>query len=151
MPFTITSAAFGDGESIPNEFTCDGANVPPPLSWRDAPHGTRSFALVVDDPDAPGGTFTHWLLYDVPAGTTHMTHAAPGKTLPNDFGRRGYGGPCPPPRHGPHRYVFSLYALDVPALELRGDSRRALDRALHAHTLEVARLTGRYQRQHAQP
>jgi Raf kinase inhibitor-like YbhB/YbcL family protein len=146
MAFTLTSAAFGDGETIPRQFTCEGDDEPPPLAWSDPPTGTRSFALVMDDPDAPGGTFTHWLLYDIPAAETALRDRHTGTSLVTSFHRPGYGGPCPPPGHGPHRYVFALYALDVDRLDVHGRNRDALERALTPHTLAVARLTGRYQR-----
>ena len=145
MAFTLISSAFHDGGVIPRECTCDGEDVPPPLAWSGVPEGTRSFALVVDDPDAPGGTFTHWLLHDIP-GSAAALPASPGKALRTSFGRTGYGGPCPPRGDPPHRYVFTLYALDVPALGLHDGTRASLDRALRAHTLGVARLTGRYGR-----
>ena len=147
MTFTLHSSAFGDGDAIPRRFTCDGKDLAPPLAWSHAPQGTRSFALVMDDPDAPHGTFTHRPLYDIPATTTELREEAVGKALQNSFGRANYGGPCPPPGHGPHRYVFTLYAVDVPALDLRGRTREALERALRAHMLATARLTGRYERQ----
>ena len=98
---------------------------------------------------APEGTFTHWVLYDIPSGTTALTQPSHGRSLANDFGRPGYGGPCPPRGHGPHRYVFSLYALEVPVLDVLGRSRAGFDRGLRAHMLGVARLTGRYQRRGA--
>jgi Raf kinase inhibitor-like YbhB/YbcL family protein len=144
MAFTITSQAFNDGEPIPISYTCDGADTPPPLLVNDAPEGTRSFALIMDDPDAPTGTFTHWLAYDIPAG--QGVDATRGKSLQNDFGREGYGGPCPPPRHGTHRYYFTLYAVDVPSLTLGGARRTHLEAALEGHTLATARLMGRYER-----
>jgi Raf kinase inhibitor-like YbhB/YbcL family protein len=147
MTFTLRSSAFGDGDTIPRQFTCDGKDLAPPLAWSHAPQGTRSFALVMDDPDAPHGTFTHWLLYDIPATTAELREGVVGKALQNSFGRASYGGPCPPPGHGPHRYVFTLYAVDVPALDLRGRTREALERSLRTHTLATARLTGRYERQ----
>jgi hypothetical protein len=146
MSFTLTSSAFNEGDAIPAKFTCDGANLVPPLVWSEPPQGTRSFALIVDDPDAPGGTFTHWLVYDIPASAAGLADHSLGKTLRNDFGRTGYGGPCPPSSHGPHRYVFTLYALDVPLLTLQGRTRDTLERALEAHTLASARLMGRYRR-----
>lgn len=147
MAFTLTSSAFEDGQTIPREFTCDGIDVAPPLTWSDVPEGTRSFALIMEDPDAPHGTFTHWLLYDIAATATELREQADGTALPNSFGRAAYGGPCPPPGHGPHRYVFTLYAIDVAALDIHGRSRAALDRVLRAHTLATARLTGRYERE----
>jgi Raf kinase inhibitor-like YbhB/YbcL family protein len=146
MPFTLTSPAFRDGETIPTTFTCDGDDLPPPLAWSNPPSGTRGYALVMDDPDAPGGTFTHWLRYDIPATATALHGDDRGKTLATSFHRPGYGGPCPPPGHGPHRYVFALYALDTDSLDVHGRNRDALEVALRAHTLGVARLTGRYER-----
>jgi Raf kinase inhibitor-like YbhB/YbcL family protein len=146
MPFTLSSSAFQDGETIPRQFTCDGVDLAPPLAWSGAPDGTRSFALVMEDPDAPRGTFTHWLLYDIPATTTELRDQADGKALPNSFGQAAYGGPCPPPGHGRHRYVFTLHAIDVPQLDIHGRTRPSLDRALRAHTLATARLTGHYER-----
>lgn len=145
MAFAIRSAAFADGAAVPRDFTCDGANTPPPLEWRDPPSGTRSFALIVDDPDAPRGTFTHWLLYDIPATSTAIDGDRVGKPLANDFGNAGYGGPCPP-RGAPHHYVFTLYAVDVPSLHLKGKSRKHLERALEGHTVGTARMTGVYKR-----
>ena len=147
MAFTLTSSAFDDGEIIPVQYTCDGDNRVPPLAWHGAPEGTRSFAVIVDDPDAPGGTFTHWLVYDIPGTSDSIAGEPPGvQTLTNDFGHQRYGGPCPPPRHGPHRYYFRVYAVDVPALQLHGKTRDALERALRAHTLGTAQLMGRYER-----
>ena len=146
MAFTLRSSAFEDGEMIPRQFTCDGNDFAPPLAWSDAPEGTRSFALVMEDPDAPHGTFTHWLLYDIPATTTELREHVGGKALRNSFGRAEYGGPCPPAGDGPHRYVFTLYALDVSALDMHGRTRQALERSLHVHTLVTARLMGRYER-----
>jgi len=149
MAFTLTSSAFQDGEDIPRQFTCDGRNLAPPLTWSDPPEGTRSFALIMDDPDAPHGTFTHWLLYDIPLTATELAEA--GSALQNSFGRAAYGGPCPPFGDGPHRYVFTLYAVDVAALDLHGSTRASLDRALGGHTLATARLTGRYARARKAP
>jgi Raf kinase inhibitor-like YbhB/YbcL family protein len=145
MAFTVTSPAFSDGQPVPREFTCDGKDVPPAISVSDPPQGTQSFAVIMDDPDAPKGTFTHWLAYDVPADGSAL-RATAGKTLKNDFGRKGYGGPCPPPSHGPHRYYFTVYAVDVPALDVSGGSRDHLEAALEAHTLATARFMGRYER-----
>jgi Raf kinase inhibitor-like YbhB/YbcL family protein len=145
MAFTVLSPAFADGHPIPTQFTCDGDDAPPPIIVDDPPQGTRSFALIVDDPDAPKGTFTHWLAYDIPAQGNDL-RATAGKQLENDFGRNGYGGPCPPPGHGVHRYYFTVYAVDVPSLEVAGPSRRDLEAALGAHTLAEARFMGRYER-----
>ena len=109
MAFTLRSSAFQDGATIPSQFTCDANNLAPPLAWSDAPEGTRSFALVMDDPDAPHGTFTHWLLYDISPKTTELGDQPFGTALPNGFGRAAYGGPCPPP--GPWVASICLYAL----------------------------------------
>ena len=145
MPFTIKRSAFADDNTVPKQFTCDGNDTPPPISVSDPPDGTRSFAMIMDDPDAPSGTFTHWLAYDIPAGAAAL-HADRGKTLQNSFGRPGYGGPCPPRGHGPHRYIFTVYAVDVPSLSVKGKSRTDLESALKGHTLGTARFTGRYER-----
>jgi len=145
MAFTVKTSAFHDGDTVPKEFTCDGTDKPPELEISDPPEGTRSFALIMDDPDAPKGTFTHWLAYDIPANGKDLA-VTQGKTLRNGFGRTGYGGPCPPPGHGTHRYFFTVYAIDVPSLGLRGDSRQDLEDALKTHALATARLMGQYAR-----
>jgi Raf kinase inhibitor-like YbhB/YbcL family protein len=145
MAFTVTSPAFADGQIVPREFTCDGNDAPPAMTVSDPPQGTKSFAVIMDDPDAPKGTFTHWLAYDVPADVSGL-RATAGKALTNDFGRKGYGGPCPPPGHGAHRYYFTVYAVDVPALDVGGGGRDDLEAALEGHTLAKARFMGRYER-----
>jgi Raf kinase inhibitor-like YbhB/YbcL family protein len=145
MAFAINSPAFSEGAAVPAQFTCDGADVPPPIKVSDPPAGTSSFAIIMDDPDAPKGTFTHWLAYDIPASKTEL-QASAGKSLRNSFGRDGYGGPCPPPGHGPHRYFFRVYAVDAPALPLKGKTRQDLEKALETHTLATAALMGRYER-----
>jgi Raf kinase inhibitor-like YbhB/YbcL family protein len=147
QPFALRSDAFEDGQRIPARHTCEGEDVSPSLSWSEPPAGTRSLALVVDDPDAPGGTFTHWLAWGIDAGARAL---AEGEAAPregrNDFGRPGYGGPCPPPGHGPHRYSFRLTALDV-ELDLAAGARKdELERALDGHVLAVAELVGSYER-----
>jgi Raf kinase inhibitor-like YbhB/YbcL family protein len=151
MPFRLTSPAFADGAFIPARYTCDGENLSPPLEWEDPPAGTRSFALIVDDPDAPVGTFTHWVLFDVPGSARSLAEAPPQKTVGlsgrNDFGRSGYGGPCPPRGHGAHRYFFRLSALDVDSLKLAAGARRSeVEGAIKGHVLGVAQLMGRYER-----
>jgi Raf kinase inhibitor-like YbhB/YbcL family protein len=145
MAFTVTSPAFANGQPVPKQFTCDGNDVPPPITVDKPPKGTRSFAVIVDDPDAPNGTFTHWLTYDIPADENAL-RASAGKTLKNDFGRKGYRGPCPPSGHGAHRYYFTVYAVDVSSLDVPGDSRDDLEAALKGHTLGTARFIGRYER-----
>jgi Raf kinase inhibitor-like YbhB/YbcL family protein len=145
MAFAVNSPAFGEGATVPTQFTCDGNDAPPPIKVSDSPAGTRSFAVIMDDPDAPKGTFTHWLAYDIPASKSDLQVNA-GKSLRNSFGRDGYGGPCPPPGHGPHRYFFKVYAVDEPSLRLAGQTRQDLEKALETHTLATAALMGRYER-----
>ena len=150
MTFTLTITAFADGGLIPAKFTCEGANVSPELRWNDAPANTRSYALIVDDPDAPAGTFTHWVLFDMPAERSSLAEGAGaiGAAGKNDFGRAGYGGPCPPRGHGPHRYTFTLHALDIASLKLKaGAGRREMETALRGHILAQAAYLGRYERQ----
>jgi Raf kinase inhibitor-like YbhB/YbcL family protein len=151
--FILTSSAFKSGEAIPLEYTCDGDNVSPPLAWADAPAGTQSLALIVRDPDAPGGTFIHWVAYNIPPTTRALAKSVRGAkrasdgTLQgqNDFARIGYGGPCPPP--GPtHHYHFTLYALDTRLAERAGDDAAQLDSAMNGHILGQAALVGTYHR-----
>jgi Raf kinase inhibitor-like YbhB/YbcL family protein len=150
---TLQSPAFSDGEVIPVRFTCEGDNVSLQLEWKGAPDGTRAFALVMDDPDAPRGTWVHWIIYDLPGGVDELAeHLPTSQELPsgarqgrNDFGRIGYDGPCPPPGAA-HRYYLRLFALDAP-LDLEPGARRAgLDRAMRGHVLAHAELMGRYRR-----
>ena len=139
----LTSPAFGPGERIPDAHTCEGGDVSPALAWDDAPPGTRSLALVMDDPDAPRGTFTHWLAWGIEADAGGLAQgAAPARQGLNGFGGLGYGGPCPPRGHGPHHYRFRLHALDSPLPLGSGADRRALEDALSGHVLEVAELVG---------
>jgi Raf kinase inhibitor-like YbhB/YbcL family protein len=151
MAFKLMSSAFPEGGTIPKLHTCEGADLSPALEWGGAPANAKSFALIVDDPDAPAGTWNHWLLWDIPASTHSLAQGLkPGQTGEsgtNDFGKPGYGGPCPPKGHGPHRYFFKLYALDTESLDLRAGAKRAdLDRALRNHTLAEAQYMGRYER-----
>jgi Raf kinase inhibitor-like YbhB/YbcL family protein len=145
MAFTLTSPAFVDGNAIPVQFTCDGNESPLPLLVSGSPVETKSYAVIMDDPDAPGGLFTHWMAYDVPADGTELKTTA-GKTLLNGFGREGYGGPCPPQSKGAHRYYITVFALDIASLELSGATRDDLDAAIKGHTLAKARMMGRYER-----
>jgi Raf kinase inhibitor-like YbhB/YbcL family protein len=141
----ITSDAFAAGGTIPSRHTCDGENVSPPLSFAGAPEGTHSLALVVDDPDAPVGTFTHWLAWGIDPDAKGLGEgqAAPREGR-NGFGTIGYAGPCPP--HGRHRYFFRLHALDT-ELDLQpGSDHDQLDCALDGHVLETAELVGGYER-----
>lgn len=156
MPLTLVSPAFAPGAAIPARCTCDGDDRSPPLEWRDAPPGTRSFALVVDDPDAPDPaaprrTWVHWVLWDIPSAVTSLPEAVPDTELPsgtrvgvNDSHHRGYGGPCPP--IGEHRYFHKLYALDTVLGELPVPTKGALLAAMEGHVLAEAQLMGTYRR-----
>ena len=153
MAFALTTTAFSAGGEIPKKHTCDGADLSPALAWSDAPAGTQSFALIADDPDAPVGTWTHWVIWNIPTKLTGLaenvlktdTLADGTRQGRNDFRRIGYGGPCPPPGK-PHRYFFRLYALDS-KLDLRaGSSRAELERALSGHVLAQAEVMGKYGR-----
>jgi Raf kinase inhibitor-like YbhB/YbcL family protein len=149
----LTSTAFAHEEPIPATFTCDGEDASPPLQWNDPPHGTRSYALIVDDPDAPVGTWVHWVLYDLPADVRALEQAVPpdaerpdgSRHGKNSWGRLGYGGPCPP--SGTHRYFTKLYALDT-ALDLdAGANAKQVLGALEGHILAEAQLMGTYSAQ----
>ena len=153
MAFSITSTAFPNGGNIPTKFTCDGADASPELSWTAPPSGTQSFALIADDPDAPVGNWTHWVLYDLPAGTASLPEDVPkSEELPNgarqgrnDFRRIGYGGPCPPPGK-PHRYFFRLYALNSKLNLKPGATKADVEKAMEGHVLAKAELMGKYRR-----
>jgi len=145
---TISSTAFQNGQAIPTQFTCDGDDQTPPLSWSDPPSGTKSFALVVDDPDAPSGTFRHWGVYDIPASARSIGGGQQvGREVSNDFGKRGYGGPCPPKGHGPHHYHFKLFALDTDKLEIP-DGAKVVDveNAARKQAIAEGELVGTYER-----
>lgn len=150
----IHSDAFHNGENIPMEQTCSGADISPPLSWSSAPEGTKSFTLIADDPDAPNGTWVHWLAYNIPANTTSLPANVPPiaendhgmKQGTSSFGNIGYGGPCPPIGHGPHRYYFKLYALDTLLDIPSGANKAALTAAMQGHILAEAQTMGRFER-----
>lgn len=145
--FTLSSPAFESGQPIPRRFTCEGDNLVPPLAWNNVPDRARSFALIVEDPDAPRGTFTHWIQWNIPGEARALDDDSVGTPGKNDFQGTGYGGPCPPPQHRPHRYYFHLYALDVPALDLPpGAARPQLEAALEGHVVADGVLMGRFQR-----
>jgi Raf kinase inhibitor-like YbhB/YbcL family protein len=147
MAFDLRTTAFGDGEAIPRRHTCEGEDVSPPLSWSDPPEDTQSLALVVDDPDAPGGTFTHWLAWDIDPAVGELGEGESALSEGrNGFGQTGYRGPCPPPGHGPHRYFFRLYALDEPLGVQRGADKTEVERALDSRSLATAQLMGTYER-----
>jgi hypothetical protein len=152
MGLQLTSKAFQQGVAIPSLYTCDGKDISPPLEWKDAPAGTKSFALICDDPDAPAGTWVHWVIYNIPPGATALREGMPKDAkLPdgslhgvNDFGRTGYGGPCPP--SGTHRYYFKLYALDSTLLLPPKASKQRVEEAMEGHLLAQAELMGTYRR-----
>lgn len=152
MMFTLTCPAFADGSAIPSAYTCEGRDVSPPLAWTEPPKGTNSFVLISDDPDAPGKTWVHWVVYNLPASARGLPEAYPtdgerpdgtrqGMT---DFGRPGYGGPCPP--SGTHRYDFTLYALDAMLALPPGATKCEVEAAMQPHVLARARLMGTYRR-----
>jgi Raf kinase inhibitor-like YbhB/YbcL family protein len=153
MSLQISSTAFAAGEVIPKKFTCDGPDVSPKLNWNVAPAKTQSFALIMDDPDAPVGTWVHWVLFDFPADTKELAEGiAKQEQLSNgarqgrnDFGNVGYGGPCPPPGK-PHRYFFKLYALDAKLNLKPGATKADVERAMKGHILAQTELMGRYGR-----
>ena len=151
MALKLVISAFPEGATIPQRYTCEGQDISPAIEWSGPPAQAKSFALILDDPDAPSGTFTHWVVYNIPAATHTLAEgfrpAGGSATGVNDFGKTGYGGPCPPRGHGPHRYNFKLFALDVPSLDLRAGAKRSdVDRALRGHVVEQATYTGRYER-----
>jgi Raf kinase inhibitor-like YbhB/YbcL family protein len=141
----LKSKDFVDNSSIPAEFTCDGRNISPQLSWEDVPEGTKSFALAVTDPDAPGGTWIHWLVYDISKELREIergTLPEGAKEVENDFGKRPYGGPCPP--SGTHRYFFTIYALDTEQLE--GINKHNFLDEVEKHSIQKAAIKGLYKR-----
>jgi Raf kinase inhibitor-like YbhB/YbcL family protein len=151
MAFELTSSAFREGQPIPQKHTGDGDDVSPALAWRGAPEGTKSFALIMEDPDAPGGMFRHWALYDIGPDTDHLTEGHGNREMTatgvNDFGERGYNGPAPPRGHGTHHYHFRLAALDLDSLGPPRDAKvEEIWRIARNHTIGVAELMGTYQR-----
>ena len=150
MSFVLTSPAFDPNGSIPSKFTCEGTNVSPPLVWANAPDGTKSFALVIDDPDAPDPsapktTWVHWVVFNLPPTQTSVPEGFATTTQGlNDWQRANYGGPCPP--IGRHRYVHKLYALDVELAGLSKPTKATLENAIAGHVLGKAELVGRYEK-----
>jgi Raf kinase inhibitor-like YbhB/YbcL family protein len=157
MSFALSSTAFDPGGDIPARYTCEGGDRSPPLTWRGVPPGTRSLALIVDDPDAPDPaapkmTWVHWVLYNLPVSASAIAEDAKASGLPagtceglNDWQRTGYGGPCPP--IGRHRYFHKLYALDTELPDLQRPDKKALEQAMQGHILAQAELIGTYQKQ----
>ena len=147
MTIPITSTAFKEGDKIPRIYTCDDQNVSPPLAWTNVPTNTVSLALIMDDPDAPSGTWVHWVLYNLPKNTTGLAQGKNegGTEGKNDFNKLGYGGPCPP-RGSNHRYYIKLYSLDI-MLELKSGATKAqVESAMRGHILAQGQLIGRYGR-----
>jgi hypothetical protein len=144
----LATNAFQAGQPIPTQYSCDGANRATELNWGEPPPGTKSFAFVVDDPDAPNGTFRHWGVFDIPASARSIGGTQRvGTEVANDFGKRGYGGPCPPPGHGPHHYHFKLFALDTEKLGLNADAKVAdVENAARKHAIAQGELIGTYER-----
>lgn len=149
----LKSSAFGNQGTIPAKYTCDGENVSPPLNWSDTPEDAKSFTLICDDPDAPAGTWTHWILFNLPATATELPENVPAtetlangaKQGKNDFGKLGYGGPCPP--SGTHQYSFRIYALDTELNLESGASKDQVVSAMESYILAQGELVGKYQRQ----
>ena len=145
--FSLTSGAFAHEEAIPRRHSCEGEDRSPPLWWSGPPAGTRSLALILDDPDAPGGRFVHWLAWGMPPGAGGLAEGEPAPLEGrNDFGTVGYRGPCPPRGHGRHRYRFRLHAVAADLRLAPGAGVRELERALTSKVLAVAELVGTYQR-----
>lgn len=148
MKFHLSSNAFQDNQLIPSQYTCDGENISPQLQWEGAPANTKSFALIVDDPDAPSKTWVHWVLFNIPAETTAIDEGATPRSAVvgvNDFGHVEYGGPCPP--SGTHRYFFKLYALDQMLPLASGVTKQQVENAMKSHVLAEAQFIGRYSRE----
>jgi len=156
MPFTISSPAFAPNDPIPAKYTCEGVDISPPLEWSGAPDGTRSFALIIDDPDAPDPAkpqrvYVHWVAYNIPASTTKLPDNAAKTGLPrgamhgtNDWGKQTYGGPCPP--IGRHRYFFKLYALDAELKGLNNPTKTQVEKAMKGHALDNTEVIGTYEK-----
>lgn len=145
---SLTSDAFQNGQSVPTQYSCDGGDQTPALKWGEPPQGTKSFALVIDDPDAPSGTFRHWGVFDIPASARSIGGGQKvGTEVSNDFGKPGYGGPCPPKGHGLHHYHFKLFALDTDKLDLSATAKVAdVENAAVEHAIAQGELIGTYER-----
>lgn len=153
MEIKIESRDFKEGESIPSKYTCEGLNVSPQLSWTCETEGVKTYVLIVEDPDAPGGIFTHWIVYNIPSRVNSlMENSTPAKNVPdeilmgvNDFGRIGYGGPCPP--SGSHRYFFRIYGLDTAVHLDSGATKREVTKKMEGHIIARGELMGTYRKQ----
>ncbi len=147
VAFNVYTQSFEEGKTIPKRFTCDGENISPHVAWKDVPEGTESFVLVMSDPDAPVGTFFHWILYDIPANVREIPEGkSVGKQGLNDFGELGYGGPCPPKGHGKHRYYITVYALSSKLGISEGFDARRLLRLMKGKVLAKDSIMGIYER-----
>ncbi len=152
MTISLTSTVFTDGGMIPKDYTCDGMDISPPLTWTGIPEGAKSLAIICDDPDAPMGTWVHWVLFNIPPMIKELSPSIPpdkvlengAKQGINDFRKFGYGGPCPP--GGTHRYYFKIYALDTELTLQPGSNKTELLRAMKDHILAEGQLMGRYKR-----
>jgi Raf kinase inhibitor-like YbhB/YbcL family protein len=152
MTITVTSPAFASMQAIPRKYTCDGEDLSPPLSWKNIPNNAKSIVLICDDPDAPAGDWVHWVCYDMPAATDSLPEAVPasdtlacgGKQGTTDFGKTGYGGPCPP--GGTHRYFFKVFALDKMLNLPAGKNKKEIVRAIKGHVAAAGELVGTYTR-----
>lgn len=152
MEITVTSSAFSQAGMFPSKYTCDGQNISPPLKWRGIPETTKSIALVFDDPDAPAGTWVHWVIWNIPKDKSELAENIPADERLadgsvqgiNDFGKHGYGGPCPP--GGTHRYYFKIYALDEKLALAAASSKKHLLKAMQGHILAQGQLMGKYKR-----
>ena len=146
MNLQVKSPAFQEGGMIPGTYTCNGSDISPPLSWSGVPAGAKSIALIMDDPDAPRGTWVHWVLFNIPPDTTGLGESTDGGAQQghNSWRRTGYGGPCPP--GGTHRYYFKVYALDILLTPKTGVTKDQLLRAMDGHVLAEGQLMGRYSR-----
>lgn len=156
MPFILTSAAFAAHGSIPSKHTCEGPDISPPLQWSGAPNDTKTYVLIMDDPDAPDPAkpqrvYVHWVIYNIPASVTRLAENAAQTGLPsgamhgtNDWGKQTYGGPCPP--IGRHRYFFKLYALDTELTGLENPTKAELEKAMEEHLVHNAEVIGTYQK-----
>lgn len=141
----ITSDAFNAGESIPSRYTCDGADLNPALQIMGIPENAKSLAVIVDDPDAPAGTWVHWVVWNIPVTNLILENSVPGNEGMNDFGKRHYGGPCPP--SGTHRYFFKVYALDTELQLTSTSEKHDLEKAMKPHVVAMGELMGVYKKQ----
>jgi Raf kinase inhibitor-like YbhB/YbcL family protein len=147
MTLQVSSPAFSNGSEIPRKYTCDGQNAAPPIDWSGVPERARSMAVICDDPDAPSGTFTHWVLYDIPASSRGLPeHPKTGTSGVNSFGKIGFGGPCPPKSDHAHHYHFHVYALDIDSIGREGLSKEDALNAMRGHILAEGEVVGTYKR-----